>query len=81
MSSSHNTYINLNGFCATDLFKLTFLKNSKQFSLDGHRHLSDFIKENCSAISKFKTALAVRDRPGERPLNMAKKFTLNQTFR
>jgi hypothetical protein len=61
---------------ATHPFKLLFLKNSQEFYLNIHANRTYFIQEDGPLVGDLEFSSLLPYCPSERPLFMAKEFTI-----
>src|SRR6056297_37593 len=74
ISSTYNPHVNFQGFAGPNRFNLTFLKKSKQLTLNLQREVTYLIKENGAHVGLFKHPLACPVSTGKGTLEMTKKL-------
>ena len=80
VGGGNNADIQINGTGAADPEYLSFLENVQKLYLHGQRHLTDFIKQNCTAGGRFQQTDLSAHRTGKGPLFMAEQFTADKVF-
>ena len=76
--SCDNPHVHLYVLVAAYSGKFPFLKHTQDFCLGRKAHVTDFIQEQCSAISLLELSLMLLDGRSEGSLFVAKQFTFNQ---
>src|SRR5438094_3392197 len=75
---SQDTRIDGDQFSSPHALQLAILQKTQQLYLQGQGHLSDFIKQQRTAVSIFQFALHLPMRARKGPFFMAKELTLQQ---
>src|SRR5689334_7682796 len=80
IGSYYDTYVYFFFFIATNTFEFSFLDHAEKRCLYLHSKVSNFIKEEGSAISQFKMAFLILQSTGKGSFYVAKQFTTCQFF-
>jgi hypothetical protein len=78
--SSDYSHVNAHWPAAADALELVLLKNAEELDLSLQRQFADFIQEDGSAISQFKTPDAPLDGARKGALHMTEKLTFRQAW-
>ena len=81
MGSCNKSYINFFLFGPTHTLNFTLLYSSEYFRLSWKSHITNFIKEKCSLMTKLKLTGFGLCCSCKRPFFMPEQFTLNKIFR
>ena len=72
--------IDLSTLVASNARDFAVFENAKQFRLHGRRHVADLIEKNRAMIGVFEDAFTIRDRIGERALDVAEKLPFEKAL-
>ncbi|OQA03053.1 MAG: hypothetical protein BWY69_00684 [Planctomycetes bacterium ADurb.Bin401] len=81
ISSDDDSHITLYCINASNTFELLELYNSKQFDLEIHREIANFVKKDRSAVGFFESANFAFSRARKSAFLMAEKLAFKQRFR
>ena len=78
VGGGYDSDIDLDILVAADAGEFLLLEDSQNFCLGGEAHVSDFIQEQCAAVSLLELALMLFDSGGKSSLFVSKQFTFNE---
>jgi len=79
--SSHDPYINLDRFYASQRFYNTFLKDPQESNLECRRNIGNLIKKYCSTMSQYKATCLIPLRVCKCTCFMAEEFAFQKGVR
>ena len=81
MCRGNDADININVAVTAERAHFALLQNTQQFDLQRHRHIPDFIEEQCAALCRLEQPFPAAHRAGKGTFGMAEQLGFQQLLR